>query len=801
MADKIVVLGPVPPPLGGVSIHIIRYLELLRSMGWEAKAVTYTGTTRTDRFAKLREVVEKFLNIYLQVNPGAWDVLHLHYGGLGYFLALTPLLLLSPGRKVVTFHSVRVIKDLEGRPGWVRRWALFMLDRFDLFVAVREGIGEDLRALGLSRPEIVVMPAFLPPSQQEMELLNLPGDVAGKLMAGAAEGRTQVCAAAYYLGPGYGQDDLYGIGELVERLRELDGELAAPLTLWVLVSNLPDSPERQEAERSLLETAAGLENVDVELRYGIPLVPVMARCDGFLRPSREDGDSVALREALGMGLPALASDVVKRPEGAETFPLADPAGFRSALGGFLRGLGGGKAPADEPRTAGDGRKYRDFASRVFGAGPTLSRPLKSLLIHTPILLFLAALIFGAFGFIMNTPFWNPTDFQILADAHTLIQDPMAMFGHAGYYFSQPALQLVFLLEYKVFGIDPAGYIAVNLLVHTLSSFMVYMLVHLLFPRRNMAVLAAVLFAFGVGSYGRIFMAAHHLEALLVAALHLGVLYSFIRNDHRRGGALRSPFFILGVVLFLATGLTRNASISLVGSLLAYKAFFHRGRGVRAILSADILVFLGIAILYYWAQGRWGYQEEPLFHDLTTRRYFNLMSVKTIFRYLVLMFFPMQNSRLIESVPFFVTWAYEIRSIIRVLLTGAILSYSFFGFVFGSKAVRFFIAWTFITLLPFTGVTATGSWLNLNHLYLTSLGFCVILAAGANGTSGLLNRRKWRRFIPYLIPAWFVFISLVLTTRFNERNLDLGRTPEVAAMRMQLEKVVGGNTTVDSPTGR
>ena len=78
---------------------------------------------------------------------------------------------------------------------------------------------------------------------------------------------------------------------------------------------------------------------------------------------------------------------------------------------------------------------------------------------------------------------------------------------------------------------------------------------------------------------------------------------------------------------------------------------------------------------------------------------------------------------------------------------------------------------------------------------------VILAAGANGTSGLLNRRKWRRFIPYLIPAWFVFISLVLTTRFNERNLDLGRTPEVAAMRMQLEKVVGGNTTVDSPTGR
>ena len=92
MSNKIVVLGPLPPPLGGVSIHIIRYIELLKTTDWDASAVSYTGTTHTGRIAKFREVLGMFGSIYLKINPGSWDVLHLHYGGLGYFLALAPLL-------------------------------------------------------------------------------------------------------------------------------------------------------------------------------------------------------------------------------------------------------------------------------------------------------------------------------------------------------------------------------------------------------------------------------------------------------------------------------------------------------------------------------------------------------------------------------------------------------------------------------------------------------------------------------------------------------------------------------------
>lgn len=419
-------------------------------------------------------------------------------------------------------------------------------------------------------------------------------------------------------------------------------------------------------------------------------------------------------------------------------------------------------------------------------------------VHSPVFFLLLTVVFASFGRTLSTPLWNPMDFQVLTDAHMLVQEPGAMFHHVGFYFSQPFLQLAFLVEYKMFGINPAGYLAVNLFIHTVTSFLVYMLVNLLFPRKNMAIFAAILFAFGVGSYGKVFMAVHQLESLLLASLHLMVLYFFIRNDHRRGGALRSPFFILGLGLFLLTGLTRDASFSLIGTLLAYKVFFSRGRGLRGIFSSDFLVLLGIGFLYYWAQDHWGFQQATFFSDSTEGRKFTWLSLKTVFRYLTLMFFPMQNTRLMEEVPFFVNWMWEFKAIIRTFIALSIISYSFFGFIFGGKAVRFFITWTFLTLLPFTSIPESGGWLNLNHLYLTSIGFCVILAAGAFGTSGLLARHKFRRFVPFLIPLVFVVISLVLTAKFDERNKVRAQAPEVVERRVELELLTQASGGVDQP---
>ncbi|MBT7311297.1 hypothetical protein HN843_06000, partial [bacterium] len=115
---------------------------------------------------------------------------------------------------------------------------------------------------------------------------------------------------------------------------------------------------------------------------------------------------------------------------------------------------------------------------------------------------LQAIVLVAYNNLMSTPIWLPLDLEILYDAHILNMNPGIMLGNIGMVFSQPLLQIMFLLEYKVFGIDPTGYIAVNLILHGFNSFIVYMLVNMLFPNRKMALLASVLFALSVGHYGK-----------------------------------------------------------------------------------------------------------------------------------------------------------------------------------------------------------------------------------------------------------------------------------------------------------
>lgn len=368
MPRHIDVLGPLPPPFGGVSIHIVRFLELVRGQGLTAEGHPYTGTTRSGKVAKALQAVGMVFNLYLKTSPGARGVLHVHYGGLGYFLALAPLLKLGRARKVITFHSVRVIQDLEGKPEWIRRWTMGLLDDFDLFVPVREEIGEELRRIGLNRPEMITMPAFLPPAEAERDLDRLPGDLASALEEGGKSNRLAVCCAAYYLGPGYGKDDLYGVEELAEALVVLDSKLDRPLDVWILTSNRPDSEAARQAEKKVRALTEGLVSVQVKVVYGAPLIPVMARSAGFLRPSREDGDSVAIREAMSMGLPVLASDVVRRPEGTVTFTLGGGEHLAGELETFLADLKPVPPGEVRPVRAEDPERLAAFVGKVVGEG-------------------------------------------------------------------------------------------------------------------------------------------------------------------------------------------------------------------------------------------------------------------------------------------------------------------------------------------------------------------------------------------------------------------------------------------------
>jgi len=419
----------------------------------------------------------------------------------------------------------------------------------------------------------------------------------------------------------------------------------------------------------------------------------------------------------------------------------------------------------------------------------LAASWRVLRIHGPILALLLALVYLAYGRLMTGDFWHPLDFAVLADTHTMSLDPLERFRHIGAWFSQPLLQLAFLLEYRLFGLDYGAYIAVNLALHALCAFLIYMLVNMLFYHERVALLASVLFALSVGSYGRVLQTLADQESLLLGFLHLLVLYLFIRNDFRSDGRLRSPYFIVGLLIYSLTGLTRASTLSLLGCLVAYKVFFYHRRERRPIFSNDLLVFLGLGLLFQFGQNFWGFRGLSTATEVDGPLVYTFWSVVNLFRYLNLMVFPLQESALLEDAGSLVQAIYLIRLPIRAVITLGVLSFSFFGFVFGNRSLRFFIAWTYITLIPFSLQAPDVAWLNLAHLYLASLGFCLILATGSLSCSNLLSRHRWRRLVPFTVPVLFVVASLSLTHLLDARNREQSDWPMIQEMRQELLRQV------------
>jgi glycosyltransferase involved in cell wall biosynthesis len=62
---------------------------------------------------------------------------------------------------------------------------------------------------------------------------------------------------------------------------------------------------------------------------------VIAKSGVYYRPTTVDGDSVALREALVMGVPVVASDATQRPSGVEVVGVGDWAAAAEAIMGAL----------------------------------------------------------------------------------------------------------------------------------------------------------------------------------------------------------------------------------------------------------------------------------------------------------------------------------------------------------------------------------------------------------------------------------------------------------------------------------
>jgi hypothetical protein len=381
-----------------------------------------------------------------------------------------------------------------------------------------------------------------------------------------------------------------------------------------------------------------------------------------------------------------------------------------------------------------------------------------------ILIVFVGLSFLFFGLAVNNGFWFGDDFVYLEHSLGMMDGSHAAFDSATPFKFQPLVYAIHYILFKWFYFSPSGYFIFNILLHGFNSFLVYLLVHTLLRDRHVALLSGALFVFTVGSYGKSIMIASGLEDLVITCLTLLTMIFYFRNA-LSGGRFLSGSFLLALLFFLASMFTRSTSFSILGAFLAFNYFYRNETEKRVFnLNFAVLVILAMAALIIKATV---FSYTP---QLYTRNpgpaLFVYYAAKNLINYPVRMIFPIHTTHLVAEAGAAVKYIYQLATGIRILLALTVISYSLFGFIFGNRTIRFFIAWTYIMVLPFAFFQFPYDWINMRHLYLVSVGFVMILSAGGVYCSRLIAHHRWRRFVPLMVPLFFVLLSRFIVTQLD-----------------------------------
>lgn len=389
-----------------------------------------------------------------------------------------------------------------------------------------------------------------------------------------------------------------------------------------------------------------------------------------------------------------------------------------------------------------------------------------------LLLIFLSLIF--FAMVRDNAFWHQSDYLYLNQALEIESNWRAIFDAAPFGIFQPLVNSVFFVEYHLFGLNASYYYLFNIFFHALNSFLVYVIVFTLLRDRTIAVLSSLLFVFAVGNYGKAVMVASGISDLLITLLTLLTLLFYFKNELEKGGRMWSFWFVGSMLFFGLSLLSKATSFSILGCMLAFNILF-RSEIRKPVFHRNFLIVTIFALAVLVAKHSY-FMDIPGRYDMIfiSPRFF-----RNFGSYLVRMVFPIHGSRLVTHAGPFVQFFYDLATEIRILTFLCILSYSIFGFIFGNRTIRFFIAWTYITVLPFCFFKFPDDWLNIRYLYLVSVGFVMLLASGTVLAARLLYQRPWRRFVPYVIPLVFILLSHFITS-----NLDKNYERNAATERIQ-----------------
>lgn len=238
-------------------------------------------------------------------------------------------------------------------------------------------------------------------------------------------------------------------------------------------------------------------------------------------------------------------------------------------------------------------------------------------------LILAGAVFVVYFSSINAPL-------VLDDIRTIVDNPvvhdLGSFAHPSILVSpRPLTDLTFALNYAVDGTNPAGYRLVNIFIHILNSYLVYLLVFFAltriqsaFPEKPLEISRSTLtWMRSAALAGALIFALHPLQTMAVTyiaqrytslaaffALACVGCYILARINYKKafsGGVIAWIFFALALISAVLAFLSKQNAAMLPGLILLIEfTLFSRSRTQRRMILIPLIIFLvffGAFILY------------------------------------------------------------------------------------------------------------------------------------------------------------------------------------------------------------
>lgn len=310
---KIAILGIIPPPYGGVSVHIRRVSDKLIGQG---NAVCF--------FTLEQRLRSKFFTLYL-LKLFLWLVYKrphiIHYHGtyikncIGDLLVIRLCMIFSRVQLIIIDHDSRHLYKRTRFFKWLYRKIIAKAQVVFMGNLTQKSYQDN----ELNPRTGSLESAFLPPSPSMQA--NIERSYPSSLFTFITQCTPVLLMNAAHIMI-HGNRDIYGLDSALDMLHGIK-KIYPDAGLIIAIAHI-NNPAYMQALYTKMQSYGIAEQVFI-LQDQKELWPLFKQIDLFIRPTLSDGASISVAEACYFKVPVVASDVCNRPDKVAVFKTGDSA--------------------------------------------------------------------------------------------------------------------------------------------------------------------------------------------------------------------------------------------------------------------------------------------------------------------------------------------------------------------------------------------------------------------------------------------------------------------------------------------